>query len=370
MASEALAKASAAFEVKTKGYMGGISPAVEAFRTAASMGRVSANSSVLNNTGDKRLTPLELDAQLQVSELMYHNLLHGKQVQMTSHKDMDAWYAENLGEDWLKRNKQQRKEMERLAKECGENTPMWVEALSDASDLAFEVFSIGKRGGEQMAPTEDVDREIVIDHLESLIPKVRISHYARCGAGDRSCGLRALVGTLWHFPEDSKVTALCATCLRLCLVNNETNRDSLVALSQPLPPEEREALCVYERGWSFLRVALEAFCRQAGGEAWQRWEPSDKEKADPKPKAQDSKPDPKVAVMLAECLTAAKAAPALQAQLVALSKELPADACKEQRDVKEMLPNIVKLVKQLSSQRKDEKALMELQEMLKLTGAM
>ena len=38
---------------------------------------------------------------------------------------MDSWYRELFGEDWVKKNTFQRRELERQAKENGENTPMW-----------------------------------------------------------------------------------------------------------------------------------------------------------------------------------------------------------------------------------------------------
>lgn len=37
---------------------------------------------------------------------------------------MDSWYRELFGEDWVKKNTFQRRELERQAKENGENTPM------------------------------------------------------------------------------------------------------------------------------------------------------------------------------------------------------------------------------------------------------
>ena len=57
-----------------------VSPAVEALRKAAAPRSVHNSHRIAGTEG--RLTPLELDAKLQVSELMYRNLLQGKQVQI------------------------------------------------------------------------------------------------------------------------------------------------------------------------------------------------------------------------------------------------------------------------------------------------
>ncbi len=46
------------------------------------------------------------------------------QVQMDFDTGMDSWYRELFGEDWVKKNTFQRRELERQAKENGENTPM------------------------------------------------------------------------------------------------------------------------------------------------------------------------------------------------------------------------------------------------------
>ena len=48
---------------------------------------------------------------------------HAK-VQIDFDTGMDSWYRELFGEDWMKKNSFQRRELERQAKENGENTPM------------------------------------------------------------------------------------------------------------------------------------------------------------------------------------------------------------------------------------------------------
>ena len=52
-----------------------------------------------------------------------HLQTHAK-VQIDLDAGMDSWYRELFGEDWMKKNSFQRRELERQAKENGENTPM------------------------------------------------------------------------------------------------------------------------------------------------------------------------------------------------------------------------------------------------------
>ncbi|CAK9089378.1 Hypothetical protein (Fragment) [Durusdinium trenchii] len=199
---------------------------------------------------------------------MYRNLLLGKKVQMDFNVGMDSWYRETFGEDWVKKNLAQRRELERQAKETGENSPMWVEAASGSSDLAAEVLQLGPTGGECLR-RDGVDREAVLELLSSLLVKVQISHYARCGAGEKQNGLRAMVAVMWHFYADAEVLSLCADSLRAVITNNKYNCDSLLALWTPVHPQERHHGQV-ERGWSFLRIAFDAFVFQAGGEVHPR----------------------------------------------------------------------------------------------------
>lgn len=55
--------------------------------------------------------------------------------------------------------------------------------------MAAEVLQLGPTGGECLR-RDGVDREAVLELLSSLLVKVQISHYARCGAGEKQNGLR------------------------------------------------------------------------------------------------------------------------------------------------------------------------------------
>ncbi|CAE7721287.1 gbsA [Symbiodinium sp. CCMP2592] len=182
-----------------------------------------------------------------VSELIYQQLLAKKE-----HSGIDAWYQEYVSEAWQKRNNLQKTDIERQAKSCGENTPMWVEALSAGMELAAEVF---EEKAERLR--SEVARDVVLELLESLSPKLCISHYARCGLGQ--IGIRAVVGVLWHFDADAEVAGLCADSLRWAIAGNEQNRNILLDLHIPTSPSEAKG------SLSFSRVAMGAFLFQAGG---------------------------------------------------------------------------------------------------------
>ncbi|OLQ11466.1 Betaine aldehyde dehydrogenase [Symbiodinium microadriaticum] len=182
-----------------------------------------------------------------VSELIYQQLLAKKE-----HSGIDAWYQEYVSEAWQKRNNLQKADIERQAKSCGENTPMWVEALSAGMELAAEVFEVDK--AERLRT--EVSRDVVLELLESLSPKLCISHYARCGLGQ--IGMRAVVGVLWHFDTDAEVAGLCADSLRWAIAENEQNRKILLDLHVTEPADEKKS------SLSFARVALGAFLVQAG----------------------------------------------------------------------------------------------------------
>ncbi|CAJ1385175.1 unnamed protein product [Effrenium voratum] len=321
----------------------GISPGLEAFKSAACSGRVAAGS--VFGSGDSKITPLELDAQLQVSELIYRNLLLGKRLQMDPQCGSDSWYKEHLGEEWLKKNLSQRKELNKQAKERGENSPMWVEAVSVSSDLGSEVLQVGKTGGDRMRDAEAVDRQAVLDLLHSIAVKVRVSHYARCGVGEQQGGLRAMVAVMWHFATDAEVVGLAADCLRMAITGNGFNCDRLLALWAPMPPHERHSGGQMERGWSFLRFALDAFAFQAGEQ--------DGAKAK----------DPEAALKIAQCVLAAKASPVMEAQL-RLLKAMPADPCQEHRELKEMMPKLVQLAKELAGKLKGNEVLSDFVQLL------
>jgi len=331
----------------------GISPAVEALRKAASPR--SINNAHQLPGASSRLTPLELDANLQVSELMYRNLLEGKKVQIDLDAGMDSWYRELFGEDWMKKNYFQRRELERQAKENGENTPMWVEAASDSADLASEVLQLTRTGGECLR-TDAVDREAVVELLESLLVKLRIAPYARCGAGEKQHGLRAMVGVMWHFYGDVEVISLCADCLRLAMTGNQHNCDSLLAIWTPAFPNERHHGQV-EKGWSFLRIALDAFTFQAGGDLFPR--------AAGSTGCSEARSD-EAALKLAQCILQARHSPLLDAQLRLLKEPPGAQSCAQRTELKEMLPAVLRVTGQLAGRLKGSEVLSDLLQLLEL----
>ena len=103
---------------------------------------------------------------------------------------------------------------------------------------------------------------------------------------------------MWHFYGDVEVISLCADCLRLAMTGNQYNCDSLLAIWTPAFPNERHhgqvekgsvvaksigapqtphtgflcrhTTCPWPPGWSFLRIALDAFTFQAGGDLFPR----------------------------------------------------------------------------------------------------
>ncbi|CAE7734413.1 gbsA [Symbiodinium sp. CCMP2456] len=303
----------------------GATPALEAFRAAA-LGPAAQPSS----GEDRRLTSLEMYTQNQVSELIYQQLLAKKE-----HSGIDAWYQEYVSEAWQKRNNLQKADIERQAKSCGENTPMWVEALSAGMELAAEVFEADK--AEQLRT--EVSRDVVLELLESLSSKLCISHYARCGLGQ--IGIRALVAVLWHFDTDAEVAGLCADSLRWAIAENEQNRNILLDLRITEPAGEKKG------SLSFSRVAMGAFLFQAGGKMRSREGTT----------ATEVLRDPAVAVKLAACLLAAGDAWLKLPQTGELSKE--------QLELRELVPEVLQSASALSDTLKGNQVLADFQQRLK-----
>ncbi|CAE8678444.1 unnamed protein product [Polarella glacialis] len=343
-----------------------------------------------------RMTPLEVDAQLQVAELMFRNLLAGKRVTVEPHQEKDDWYKKNLGEDWVEKNRLQRLEVTRQMEESGENSPMWIEALANANDISYEVLeaadghggavasshSYGRSPGELLRLRERGDvseaellrrRREILEQFRALEPKVRISYYARCGAGDQLGGLRACVAVLRLFVQDAEVLGACAKCLRLMITDHDYNRDGLAALwlgrLQPkVARSEGEDSGEEDKGgWSFLRAALDAFATQAGAEPFVAGQ-AEGQKAEGLSERRDE-----VALQIAECVVAARAAPAMQAQLALLRREASAvsspstalASSAEHSELREMLPSVRQMAHQLMEKGSDRRVLLgELLEML------
>eukprot|EP00403_Amphidinium_massartii_P026368 CAMPEP_0178389228 /NCGR_PEP_ID=MMETSP0689_2-20121128/10003_1 /TAXON_ID=160604 /ORGANISM="Amphidinium massartii, Strain CS-259" /LENGTH=318 /DNA_ID=CAMNT_0020009661 /DNA_START=22 /DNA_END=978 /DNA_ORIENTATION=+ len=260
-----------------------------------------------------RMTPLEVDLQLQAAELVFRSILQGKSVGVCYPEDLTEWQREVLGDEWVVKNKQQRREVTRQMNAEGENTPMWMEALAHMGEIAWEVLEAGY-SGERVRTLSQINRQEIIEQFKELEPKVRISQFARCGAGDKMHGLRACIAILRLFVEDPEVLDWCSKCLLLIISDNRYNRDGLAELSMPMPPNERAA-DAEETGWSFLYAALHAFVTQA-----------------------TNNPDLPVAAQLAACLVQTRRAPAMELQLRALGEETPEDAQEERKALKEMLP--------------------------------
>jgi len=283
-----------------------------------------------------RMTPMELDIQLQAAEIIFRSVLEGKRVNLSPHENIKDWEEEVLGDEWCVANETQRKEILSQVKTDGENTPAWVESLGHMGDIAWEVFEAGDNG-ERMRDLESMDRAEVIEQLKDLKFKVERSHYAKCGAGDRMFGFRACIALLRSCIRDSELLELVAAVLIECMKDHEYNRDGITCITVPAPPLER-AKDFKDRGWSFLRCALDAFVVQAGGQGYsvmQGEHPKSTEKS-----IDSCSKD--VAVLIAECIVRTKNAPAVLAQLKLVHEEPPADAWIERQELRALIP----LVKQ------------------------
>lgn len=302
-----------------------------------------------------KVTPLELDIQLQCAELVFRSILEGKRLNIADDGDIDEWHRETLGEAWVHQNAQQRQILKKQQDYTGENTPEWMESVSNMGDLAWEVFE-STSCGETLRRLQDVDRTEVIELLRELYPKVRDSHYARCGAGERLYGLRACIALYRQFLEDPEVLDATAEVLKHCVQGVPYNRNGLAELSLPLPPVDRR-LDTPERGWAFLRAALDAYMVQLGEQPWS-WRPEDLKNRDFSDSDWDgseagdvdagrgSKPDidrtPRrsTAIKIAESIVAVREAPAIVVQLKLLREPTPEEAPVERKDLADMVPAV------------------------------
>lgn len=284
-----------------------------------------------------RMTPMELDIQLQAAEVIFRSILEGKRVNISPHENIKDWEEEVLGDEWCAANETQRKEVLSQVKTDGENTPAWVESMGHMGDIAWEVFEAGDNG-ERMRDLESMDRDEVIAQLQDVRFKVEKSHYAKCGAGDRMFGFRACIALLRTCIRDSELLELVAAVLIECMKDHEYNRDGITCLTVPAPPLERPK-DFKDRGWSFLRCAFDAFVVQAGGQGYSDGTPGEHRK--PSEKSIDSC-SKDVAVLIAECIVRTKDAPAVLAQLKLVHEEPPEDAWIERQELRAIIP----LVKQ------------------------
>lgn len=285
-----------------------------------------------------RMTPMEFDIQLQAAELIFRSLLEGKRIGISTHEDVDDWHREVLGDEWCEENSKQRKEILKTMREDGENSPAWMESLAHMGEIAWEVFE-GSQKGERVRRLDIIDRTEIIEQFKDLLVKVRISHYARCGAGDRLMGFRACIAILRVFIRDSEMLMYCAQVLKYCVTDNEFNRDGLAVVTLPYPPPAERKENDKDKGWSFLRAALDAFMVQLGNEPFGQDETEEKGDMELEGKVviyRESRQE--VAMKIAEAIVAVKEAPPFVAQLALLREEVPDNAIADRRELKAMIP--------------------------------
>lgn len=315
-----------------------------------------------------RLTPMELDIQLQAAELIFRAILEGKRPGICYPTDINQWYRDVLGDAWVEDNNEQRKIVHRQAQEEGEHTPMWTEAVGHMGDIAWDVLEAGLRG-EKVRDLSTIDRKEIITQFEDLYPKVRDSHYARCGAGDRMYGLRACVAIFRLFPDDHEVLGWMVKCLTFIISANDVNRDALCELTLVLPPDERSDQ-FRDCGWSFLRAVLDAFMVQAGASKFDVATPTEGQaliQADDGAAEQDEAesaivvhdedgvdrtPQLDVAIRIAECVLATRVSPAMVAQLSLLQQQPSENSPIERHELTQILPAVrLKLTELLTLQQ-------------------
>lgn len=289
-----------------------------------------------------RMTPMELDIQLQTAELVFGSILRGERVHLSGHENIQSWEKDMLGPAWCEKNEKQREEILSQMNANGENTPAWMEAVGHMGDIAWEVLEAGDRG-ERIRSVESMDRVEIIEQFKDLKFKVEMSYYAVCGAGDRMFGFRACIALFRACIRDSELLKLMTTVLILCVRNNESNRDCLACLTVPPLPMEREKE-FKDRGWSFLRNALDAFVVQAGGSGYNS-------------KMEDSfvvlsgdNCSKKVSTLIAELLVNMKNAPAVLAQLKLVHEDPPADCWLERQELRDIIPIAEKTCEDLSAE--------------------
>jgi len=299
--------------------------------------------------GDKEplfmhMTPLEVDLQLQAAELVFRSILIGKNIDVSYPEDLADWQRETLGDDWVAANQQMRREVLHQMREEGENTPMWMEALAHMGEIAWQVLEPGLTG-ERTREISSINREELLAEFKELEPKVKMSYYARCGAGDRLHGLRACIAVLRLYELDTEVLDCCSRCMALIISDNRYNRDGLAELSLPFPPAER-LHDDREQGYSFLQACLSAILAQAHVDSESR-----------------------VLRQLAGCLVATRPAPAMQRQLARLAAEPALDDDGQEEPaaatmLRSQMPAAREVVRMLHERHQDSREFDELLRML------
>lgn len=304
-----------------------------------------------------RMSPLELDMQLQTAELVFRSILEGKRVRLSGHEAIQSWEKDMLGSGWCAENEKQRQEILYQMNTNGENTPAWMEAVGHMGDIAWEVLEAGGRG-ERIRSVESMDRVEIIEQFKDLKFKVQMSDYAVCGAGDRMFGFRACIALFRTCIRDSELLELMVSVLISCVRDNEYNRDGLACLTVPAPPMEREKE-FKDIGWSFLRNALDAFVVQAGGSGYS----TDSEDSYVLLGGDNCSKD--VSVLIAELLVHMKNAPAVRAQLKLVHEDPPTDCWPERQELRNIIGIAEKTCQELSVEMPTSaEVLLKLREML------
>ena len=105
----------------------------------------------------RRMTPMEYDLQLQVTERILRDFLEGKRTGLHPTLTLESAQAQYCSQSWMVANRMMRIEVEKQMRADGENTPEWTESRDGMSDLAWEVLAQGRRG-EVLRSLGSVDR--------------------------------------------------------------------------------------------------------------------------------------------------------------------------------------------------------------------
>lgn len=291
-----------------------------------------------------RMTPMEVDMQLQVAEMIFRSLLEGRRLPVTDHPDIESWEKDTLPKEWCDANNAQRKEIVKQVRADGENSPIWMECLAHMGDIAWEVLEAGSQG-ERIRELDTIDRVEVVEQFKDLRTKVEVSYFARCGAADRLYGLRACVAIFRTFIRDPDILKLMVTTLTWIITDHERNRDCLACITVPAPPMERSKTSK-DKGWSFLRNALDAFIVQAGGTGY------DESESDNHPSHSHSKD---VALIIAKLLLRAKDAPAAKVQIVIAQEDPPEGCWVERKELRAIIPRALERCEALIQASTDPK---------------
>merc|ERR1719191_2538105 len=124
-------------------------------------------------------------------------------------------------------------------KEDGECSDDWNDAFATAASLGGVVLTAGKRGEVVMDPDE-IEPEEICEFMLDLAKKAANSWVERCGAGEGECaGARAAIACMLTFPGHPEVARTGAAVLQKLSFNHNKNRDEIIKMTVPMPPNER-----------------------------------------------------------------------------------------------------------------------------------